>query len=73
MAFVFPTLGPTSHPVSSTYYGPISQANMGNNVNAPLVGIARNATNFQPVVRLPATLQNMVSGFNPRVLFARKK
>jgi hypothetical protein len=46
---------------------------MGNNVNAPLVGIARNAANFQPVVRLPATLKNMVAGFNPRVLFGQKR
>jgi|WetSurMetagenome_2_1015567.scaffolds.fasta_scaffold2057702_1 hypothetical protein len=68
MALLLPFMGPTAHPSRSDYFLPVSQSTAGNNVNAPLVGIARQPVNFQPVLALPTSLPNMSAGYNPRVL-----
>lgn len=72
MALKIPTMGPTAHPMSSGFVMPMSMDNASAQINAPLVGVARTAnSNFQPVVDLPATLMNMVRGYNPRPIKSR--
>lgn len=74
MAITLPTLGPTATPLHTGYHLPVSMNEASNVANQPLVGVARTAeANFQPILSLPAHVMNMVAGFNPRVLFARKK
>lgn len=72
MAVVIPTMGPTATPLHTGYHMPVSMNEAGRVVNAPLVGVAREAVNFQPILSLPAHVMNMVAGFNPRVLIGRK-